>query len=486
MDHCNYHPLSPAIYQCDNCDTSNCERCVDEGEHGAESLCFQCNSEMIFLGRTESELPFWRRLKESFEYPIHTQVVVFIVGVSVLMSISSYLPLAIIWLVLLQGSVLKYCFSSLQSTAYGQLQPPDITEAYGGGWKILLSLILVILFYGLLVGLVAAWLSESIASIFAVLLVALAPAIIINYAMSERLSAALNPLAAFGLMTSIGLPYGLLLAFILIMVGSVEVITSTLGSTSGVLLAAVQSMVAIYYAIVMFHLMGYIIYQYQDKLGFVTEDVDRANRSARSARERCLAKISILLKEGQYDQVLKLFSQAIKEHPDDTVLLGKCFDFLSATGNREQLVVLSHRYLNLLAKLGRKDQLNVAYRRVLDVSPDYVPNNPGSRHMLAEWAHDRGDYVGCIKLVGGMHKLFADYEQLVEANELMAQAFEAIPGREKYAAQSRLLADKLRKKRVRETAAANSTGAEGSSEAVANSDVTASVANGEKPPLNFA
>lgn len=71
MDYCKYHPLTAATYYCDACDTKTCDTCCDDEK--IKLRCFSCSKQLESLGAVNYARPFWRRLEESFRYPLKTQ-----------------------------------------------------------------------------------------------------------------------------------------------------------------------------------------------------------------------------------------------------------------------------------------------------------------------------------------------------------------------------------------------------------------------------
>jgi hypothetical protein len=113
MDYCKYHPISPATYLCESCKTTTCDSCVDYFTQHNSELCFNCGTQLNSLGAVNNAEPFWRKLDQSFKYPVKSQPLTLIIGVSVLTSILMFIPFTFIWQILLTGCFVKYCFSCL-------------------------------------------------------------------------------------------------------------------------------------------------------------------------------------------------------------------------------------------------------------------------------------------------------------------------------------------------------------------------------------
>lgn len=447
MDYCSYHPLSPATYACPHCGTGNCDNCVDEGDRGEDIVCFNCKQGMDFLGAGNHATPFWRRLEESFRYPVDANAAGLIISVSVLTTILLYVPFGFVLFLMLTGAFMKYCFSALDSTAQGLLVPPDITTAYNGGMRLLLQLLVIFIAVGGATFGVYRLLGPEFAGLFTFLAVMALPAIIIIFAMTDSLSEALNPGNILRLIAAIGLPYGLLLGFIMIMTTSVGVISSLFAGHLSLLSTILESIVSNYYMLVIFHIMGYMIFQYQGNLGFAAREDTGELKEPRSARDRLAARVDIRLKEGDYNDVVRLLQSALKKYPGDRDFQKQYFEFIYATERLQALEEAATQYLIFLVKSDQEHQLSIIYRRVLHLLPNFIPNSPVVRHRLAIACKEKGDAVTAVKLINGLQKAFPDYDQLPEAINVMADALEHLPNKSEQAAKCRALANNLAQRR---------------------------------------
>jgi len=445
MDYCKYHPLSPATYACYNCQTTNCDFCINDGMFEKRDRCFICEQEVESLGSINNIEPFWRRLQDSFRYPMNSSSISLIVGVSILNSITAYLPFAFLIYLALLGSILKYAFSCLKNTSEGLLIAPDISEAYGGGLGVAGRMILII-FIMIAVAIATNQVLGSVfGNIIGIFLIIGFPAVLINYALTEKISEAINPLNMIRLMTTIGLSYGLLLAFIMIMSASVEVISSIIGDNLSILSNVLQTIVFYYYLIVIFHIMGYMIFQYQGELGFVARSNNGDAQEQRNDQQILAAKIDVTIKEGFYDSACKLFSQAIKEYPRDKKLNNDYFEFLLAIKNPSQIIKFAPQYFDYLKRSNLHDRISIAYKQILKITPDYLPEKPELRLLLAKASHRDGSPVIAVKLLSGFYKQFPKFEKLLEVYQLLAECLDDLPNMSNKAEECRLLVEKLKR-----------------------------------------
>lgn len=444
MQYCKYHPLDAATYYCPDCCVHNCDQCIDVDRH-SEPRCFHCSTPLDSLGSSNSATPFWRRLPESFRYPLNTETGVFLVIVSFLTSVLGYVPLGFLWVLMVSGAFFKYSMSCLEKTAEGDMNTPDITSAYGGGLSLLFQLFLILTVMAGSVVAAYVYLGPAFGGLLGTFMVIALPAVIINFAITENLLEALNPQSAIRIITSVGLPYGILMAFILIMISSVGAFSSLLGSEPSVWLTIIQSIISNYYTLVIFHIMGYMIFQYQKDFGFYARHSDAGDLYIPSERERLTRKIDVTLKEGQFDQVLDLYSKGLKQYPEDSELFSAAFDFICGIKNQEYIGNICDRYLLHLKAIDRLDKIRSIYTKTLQINPAYIPSEALARHLVAKSCFDCGDFNQACRLLNGLHKQHSHYFDLANAYFLMADTLEQIPGMSNNAIKYRAMAEKMKK-----------------------------------------
>lgn len=443
MQYCKYHPLAAATYLCDHCSIHNCDHCIDVDRH-SEPRCFHCQQPLESLGSSNSATPFWRRLPESFRYPLNTETGVLLVAVSFLTSTLGYVPLGVLWVLMISGAFFKYSMSCLEKTAQGDMTAPDITSAYGGGLSLLFQLLLILAVMGGSVVAAYVYLGPAFGGLLGTFMVIALPAVIINFAITENVLEALNPQSAVRIITAVGLPYGILMAFILIMTSSVGVIASLLGDDPSVWQSIIQSIVSNYYTLVVFHIMGYMIFQYQKDFGFYARHSEAGDLHIPSERERLSRQIDITLKEGLFNDTLELYSKGLKKYPDDTELFSAAFNFICGIKSQQHIGAVCDRYLLHLKTIGRQDKIRTVYTQALLINNTYTPDSALIRHLVAQACFNCGDFKQAAKLLNGLHKQHGDYFDLANAYFLMASTLEQLPSMTNNAIKYRLMAEKIK------------------------------------------
>lgn len=447
MDYCQYHPLSPATHYCSHCDIYSCDKCVND-EHGLGSAakCFHCGRALQSLGASQTATPFWRRLNESFRYPTNNDALALIFGSAILSSAAVVIPLGFILLLLVSGVVLKYSFCCLQGTAEGKLEAPKINEAYQGGLILLLQLFFLFICVSITISLSYFYLGAVLTMLISTILISALPAMVITFALSDNIFTALNPSANYRLIQAIGLPYLLLLGFVMIMFSSIGIVSELLSYFPPVITAIGEGVVSNYYMIVTFHMMGYVIFQYQDKIGFdARDDEDKYEKRSKLDRER--ARIDIQLKEGNYNKVTELFIALIQQNTKDRILHADFFNYLCAIKDRVNLQKLANSYFDILSTHQLLEQLYSEFRRCRLICPNYLPDDPKVTHTLAERIFASGDFKTTTQLLNGLRKTHENYIKIIDVYELLTQALEQSPNMQMQAEQckqmtAQLIADK--------------------------------------------
>jgi len=235
-----------------------------------------------------------------------------------------------------------------------------------------------------------------------------------------------------------------LVLFLFIMMTSVDVLNSIIGNEIPALSAILETSVANYYAVVAFHLMGYLLFQYQDKLGFSSGENEEVLQKAELA-DVTLAHVNVRLKEGDYSRANELLTQALETVRKDKRLWQRKFDILYRTNNKTELAAFADDYFQHLLESAQSEKLASDYKRVKQLAPGYLPEQPSIRLHIAHACRAAGDARSTVQLINGMHKQHASFDKLLDAYQLMHSALEDMPNMEKQAQQCAKLIEQLKK-----------------------------------------
>lgn len=389
-------------------------------------LCPRCGKALRYLGAATEVVPFWNRLSAFFHYPFHMDPLIVIAICTLVPALLGRDLIGLLITLALLLALFKYTYAVIRHTAEGHMSPPPLATAFSGsGFDIvILQLVVFALMGGLIfsAGLVGGPLLAMLAMAFVVLAL---PASIMVLAMEQSVSAAVNPMNLATMISRIGWPYFLLYGYIVLLIlasgaaqdfavnhfepGLAQVIAGFLNST---------------FTLILFHMLGYLLFQYQEEMGFASDLQDSPDQDQDGPRDRSRridADIDINLKDGNYDRVLVILQESLKRDPTNAHRLGQLYQLLSARHDTAELYRYHPRLLGWLA--GRNDAGGlVELLAILErLEPGFRLDDAELTVRCGRLLYQHGEYRGALRLLQDFHMRFPDHEQLAPAYLLVAQ-----------------------------------------------------------------
>jgi tetratricopeptide (TPR) repeat protein len=360
------------------------------------------------LSEEQHITPFWQRLPRFFKYPLHREPLLYMSVLSAATLIAFVLPVPApfdhllvfigVWL-----AFIRYAYKTLDQTARGLLTPeqhqtyddPERANLPYKQFAILIVVSFVLGFAGNAGGLVF-----GAVLIFCVLSL---PASVIILSITRSFWSGLNPFAAIGMMRIIGLPYLGLCAFLFLLSASAQTLQMAFATRLPAwLLLPALTFVSMYFTLIMFNMMGYVVYQFHHMLGV---QVCTSVAGGKPETEEADA-IGRLIGAGQIDEALEIAYEAQRLAPDDVAAQGRYHKLLALAGRDERLLSHSRRYLSLLLKKDQGDEAMELYRAMRNREPAFDPEHPAQLLRLAEVARRRRGYAEALALIRGFDKRF--------------------------------------------------------------------------------
>ncbi len=429
---CKYHPLEPALWYSPARHVAYCERCVDSGETLGglgQARCFVSGEELEYLGSANTAQPFWDRLGEFFRYPLKQDSLV-VIGVFAVLSWAllglldiSSLPFLLIAGLLLLACITRYGFLIIEYSAEGRFQPPTLKETFAeSGFSVLVQQIVVQLVFAGFTVLVAFLNSEFFNVLANAVVIFILPASMMILATEKTIAAAISPTSIAHLIRSVGWSYLLLYAFLFLLLGAESALFEVFAAEiSAQFFVPVFVAVTLYFLMVGYHLMGYVLFQYQAEIGYVAED-----QQARDRRRRTIdpvdAKAEILVKEGRYQQAADTLTKHLLANPNSVRHHEKLSRLLLAMHDHQQALAHGQRFMTLLNELGDDSRLYFLFGSYEALDPEFRPEEPDVLLNLAHQFYSRGKFQQVCRLMANLHKAAPHYERIAEAYLLMARA----------------------------------------------------------------
>ncbi|MBS0556227.1 MAG: DUF4013 domain-containing protein [Proteobacteria bacterium] len=362
--------------------------------------------------------PFWNRLREITRYPAHMGALVTII-VLALGNLLVFLPFGRILLLFVTVAMYRYAFECLRATANGYMRPPETLQSDDSalGWKMIgLMVILLVVPFAIAV------LAGPKVGMVAMLLIGLAlPGAIMSLAMDESLLAALNPGKWIAILTRIGWPYLAVVGLCLVIFASQGYATALVARVLPLFLALVAvGIISNYALVVTFHLMGYLIYQYHDAVGFEPE----APRIALPATppdpdQTLLDEAAALVREGKPEAATEMLRGHLRGRGGTPAVHMQYRKLLQLTGNKDELLRHGREYLAILLAQD-KDRLALDLLRDCQaLDPAFAPADADAVTRLAKLAAQTGQAQVALRLLAGFHKRFPKSRDIAQ-NYLLA------------------------------------------------------------------
>ena len=340
-------------------------------------------------------LPFWSRMRSIALYPLQGAALWSLVALT-LCSLLTMLP-GIGWVlaIVVAMGCYRYAFEILRHTANGHPGAPDYGLDLNDGaiWRMFV-LVFLAMFAVLLVG--AFTRSGAITLLVLAAVVLLLPGSVISLAIDGSLLRALNPAVPLALATRIGWPY--LAAFCLLFV----ILASSLSAAGWLAnyMPLLVSRLAVNFMTTWglfstFHLLGYLVYQYHEVLGFEPEAL--ANARPYDPDQRVLDEAEALVRDGHTDNALETLRGTVRSRAVSLAVHELYQRLLRQTTRSDELRDHTRQYLSrLIAEKQERRALGVL-REALDQDAEFTPAQTDQAILLVERAR-----------LGGQHQLCAD------------------------------------------------------------------------------
>jgi tetratricopeptide (TPR) repeat protein len=436
---CDSHPTRKAHWHCPNCNAQLCPECVAQresesyGHRQTLHFCPKCNQEVGWVGVENLIGPFWNRMPRIFAYPVSIAPLILMAVLALATmffsgpGIFSILMKGILWLI-----VIKYSFESLKATAGGNLKPPPvnadtISNDFGQVFKQFGIYIALFVAFG--------WISAQVGLVvgIAFLLGALffVPSMIMLLVTTGSLIHALNPVMFVGLTFRIGWAY-LLMYFFLFLLGSAPaylfqfLIKFLPAETHLMLYGFAES----FYTIVSYHLMGYVILQYHDRIGYKVDFEDFKDPNAEEYKpkevdpdEAVLREVAPLIQEGKLDEAISTIQKMTLHQGIKGINLSERYYTLLKMKKR-QADLLEHAvgHLDKLTEKNQKNKALAVFSECRKMDTNFLPT-ADALFKLAGWLNETGKTQAAVSIYNLLVKSFPQHPLVPKSYFRIAQLF---------------------------------------------------------------
>ena len=414
---CKYHPSTPAQWECVQCNIYLCPSCVKrEPPPSTNAICPVCNHYLEKVSLSNIIKPFWTKIPYFFTFPASVQSLIFILvmslAVAILFMIPPFGPLFSLVVLLVY---MRYAYAVLGSTAFGRDRPPAISlEMLTTEVAQPIKQVMVFIFIGLVVGIVAKFLGPVIAVLFYLLMIFCIPATVMIIAIENSFVQAINPGVIFSMITRIGWSYLLLCFFLfLLSIGSGALGSILIGkNTSPFIGIFILNFISMYFTLIMFSMMGYVLYQYHEELAFaVSDEFEKASSlstpsSAVKPVNPELQHANILISEGKPEEAMGALREALRNNPDDFDIHDRYHKILTISQDTQQTLMHGRQYITQLMHARKLQKALDIFRSCYEIDPKLKLEDASHVHELAQYAMQSRSYKYALALLNAFGSLY--------------------------------------------------------------------------------
>lgn len=362
--------------------------------------------------------PFWKLSAQFFRYPLHWEPLLYMVFLSLAVAGGVVLSMPLLSVVIVLGAWLafiRYAYKTLDQTSQGCLTPEQHSVSDDPARKNLpYKQFFIFVVLGVVIGFAqrAGGLVFGAAVIFSILAT---PASVMILTITRSFLAALNPLGSISMMRVIGTPYLALCGFLFLLSASQSALMGfLLPRLPGWLIVPSANFVSMYFTLIMFNMMGYVVYQHHHLLGVPVREANTGGKKGEKngGRDEVGATIGRLVGAGAIEQALDLAYEAQRVAPDDVLAHERYHKLLALAGKEDRLLAHSQRYLAALLQRGKGDEALLLFREMRTRQADFTPEQPGALLRLAEAARRRREYKEALEFLKGFDKRFPKHADI--------------------------------------------------------------------------
>ncbi|MBL1319808.1 MAG: hypothetical protein COA63_001930 [Methylophaga sp.] len=360
--------------------------------------------------------PFWDVIPQFFLIPFKGAG---ILALFLFTSLATFFPHLLV-LIAVFFVVIKYGMEILQNTAEGRLKAPELTfrvlnENYELPFKQLFLFLLPVLLMAQSTGFMAFIVISNIILFYLFVL----PASVMTLAYTHSFFSAINPFVLISLIGRIGWSYGILYVFLLFLNGGASAAYYFLVGDSLDASIFLALFFQVYFAWVMYAMMGYVLYQYHEDIGYELPEDSIENEEDSTI----LASFHHLVETENYTAAQDELREIVLRDPDNLDLRMKFHKIVKMAGDNKQLAMHGTGLIKrLLAKRKWVDAVNV-YLDCVKVEPDFRPESDIHYLPLAEEMRRMRLYKQAIKLSNGFHQRYPKSKQIPYLYLLVTKIF---------------------------------------------------------------
>ena len=421
---CNFHPTQPAHFHCHKCGFAFCPTCIvrrsvtRHSETENHYFCPACNIQAEHIGVGNLIEPFWSRMPKIFGYPFQLHPLLLNIALAILVS---FFPESTLVRLAFFVIATKYAYAILATTAKGSVKAPDITfQLINQDVEQVFKQYGVFIIIGVMTGFLFRLAGPVGGFIFLLLVSIFAPAILMMLVVTNSVLAAINPFKFVPIATRIGRHYFLMYLFIFFLYSAPAVLFNFIPLSVPVFITTfVIVFFQQFYTFIIYHLLGYILLQYHEEIGyqvdyeFFLQQSKPDDFKEESDREKLLNQLDILVKSGNHEAAIKYLLRETDGKFDDVDLSEQFLILLKMAQNSAGLEKHAKDHLALLTQKDKITKAIATYTDYFSGNNNMAPP-PDCLIKIAKWLDDRGQFQKAIDCYVSFINFFKKHPELPE------------------------------------------------------------------------
>jgi len=265
---CKYHPQESANWRCNHCEVYFCINCIPNHQQEIIPKCTLCRHQLSSLSIAEHIPPFWEKFGWFFSFPFKKSAMIVMLMYALIVSLLPEGKIGMVIFVLMLFPLSEFLFELMEQVANGEELNPSSqklfsTENKGMFTKLLLTYIFIAILLNKTIAIFGEGIGYSIAAFFVLGM----PASFIILMMEKTVFSMINPAKISYIIKLFGWAY-LLLYLIAIASITMSLHFSLLASGTSFLAELLVNILSIYFVIVLFTMMGYLVFQHHYELNY--------------------------------------------------------------------------------------------------------------------------------------------------------------------------------------------------------------------------
>ena len=185
-----------------------------------------------------------------------------------------------------------------------------------------------------------------------------------------------------------------------------------------------------FYTIISYHLMGYVILQYHEKIGYQVDYEDFLDPTIEDYEPQTgdpdaviLSKVEPLIKEGKLDEAIELIKTMTAQQPISGLNLSERFyNLLKMRKQTADLLEHGVAHLDLLTSENQKSKAIAVFTECRTADTSFMPT-ASALFKLAGWLNETGKTKAAVAVYHTLAKSYPDNSLVPKAYFRIAQIF---------------------------------------------------------------